>query len=388
MPACSPRCGLALRPPTRPTPSIDTTMSTRDERYMQLALEQARLAQADGEVPVGAVVVRGERVLAAGRNQPIAASDPTAHAEVVALRAAAQTLGNYRLEGCELFVTLEPCAMCSGALLQARLARVVYGAADPKTGAAGSVVDLFQSKRLNHQTTVEGGVLAEDCGALLAEFFRTRREHTRAHAASLREDALRTHDSRFEGLSGFPWEPRYVQDLPALQGLRLHYIDEGPADAPQVWLCLHGPQAWSYQFRDLMAVFLRAGHRVVAPDLPGFGRSDKPKRESAHDLDWHLQVLRELVQRLGLRRWVVLQAAGLPLGKGLMQTSGDRCLGLQVLELRTDAAMQDALEAPFPDRGHQAALRAFEGLVDPHDPIAAQDGAQAAEAALRQFPAA
>ncbi len=116
-------------------------MPTRDETYMQMALAQARQARADGEVPVGAVVVRGDRVLGVGRNQPITASDPTAHAEVMALRAAAQALGNYRLDGCELFVTLEPCAMCSGALLHARLARVVYGAADPKTGAAVSVVD-------------------------------------------------------------------------------------------------------------------------------------------------------------------------------------------------------------------------------------------------------
>ena len=360
-------------------------MLTRDETYMQMALAQARQARADGEVPVGAVVVRGDRVLGTGRNQPITASDPTAHAEVMALRAAAQALGNYRLDGCELFVTLEPCAMCSGALLHARLARVVFGAADPKTGAAGSVVDLFKSRRLNHQTTVEGGVLAEDCGALLAEFFKQRREDARAQGAPLREDALRTPDARFDGLRAFPWASRHVQDLPALQGLRLHYIDEGPADAPLAILCLHGPQGWSYQFRDMLPALLRAGCRVVAPDLPGFGRSDKPKRESAHDLDWHLQVLRELVQRLGLRRFGVIQAAGLPLGKGLSITEPGRCLGVHLVDLRVDAAMQDAFEAPFPDRGHMAALRAFEGLVAPDDPITPQEGAEAAAEALRQF---
>lgn len=355
---------------------------------MQLALEQARQAEAAGEVPVGAVLVRGDEVLAVGRNQPIARSDPTAHAEVVALRAAAQTLGNYRLEACELYVTLEPCAMCSGALLHARLARVVYGAADPKTGAAGSVVDLFQSPHLNHHTQVAGGVLADTCGALLATFFKNRREAVRSQAAPLRDDALRTADSRFDGLRGFPWTPRYVQDLPALGGLRLHYIDEGPADAPQTWVCLHGPQAWAYQFRDLLPVFLRAGHRVLAPDLPGFGRSDKPKRADAHDLNWHLQLLREWAQALDLQRVVVVQAAGLPLGRALVQALGPRCRGLVPVEPRADAAMQDALEAPFPDRGHQAALRAFEGWVSPRDPVTTQDGAMAAQDALRQFAAA
>jgi len=360
-------------------------MPTRDEAFMQLALAQARQARANGEVPVGAVVVQGERVLGVGYNQSVGRSDPTAHAEVVALRAAAQALGNYRLDGCDLYVTLEPCAMCSGAMLHARLSRVVYGAADPKTGAAGSVVDLFKSRRLNHQTALEGGVLADECGALLADFFQHRRAVTRQDATPLREDALRTPETRFEDLRAFPWSPRYLQDLPSAAGLRLHYVDEGPADAARVWLCLHGPEAWSYQFRDLIPAFLRAGHRVIAPDLPGFGRSDKPKRETAHDLDWHLRVLRELIGQLNLRHVVVLQAAGLPLGKGLQLNEPQRCEGLMNLELRADAATQDAFEAPFPDRGHRAALRAFEGLVAPDDPIVAEEGGAAAARALALF---
>ncbi len=360
-------------------------MPSRDEAFMQLALAQARQARANGEVPVGAVVVQGDRVLGVGHNQSVGCSDPTAHAEVVALRAAAQALGNYRLDGCDLYVTLEPCAMCSGAMLHARLGRVVYGAADPKTGAAGSVVDLFKSRRLNHQTALEGGVLADECGALLADFFQHRRAVTRQDATPLREDALRTPEARFEDLRTFPWSPRYLQDLPSAAGLRLHYVDEGPADAARVWLCLHGPEAWGYQFRDLIPAFLRAGHRVIAPDLPGFGRSDKPKRETAHDLDWHLQVLRELMAQLDLRHVVVLQAAGLPLGKGLQLNEPQRCEGLMTLELRADAATQDAFDAPFPDRGHRAALRAFEGLVAPDDPIVAEEGAAAAARALALF---
>lgn len=142
---------------------------------MQLALAQAALAGAAGEVPVGAVVIRDGVVIACGHNAPIANHDPSAHAEMQALRAAARILGNYRLPECELFVTLEPCAMCAGAMLHARLKRVVFGASDPKTGAAGSVVDLFAQARLNHQTAVQGGVLAQSCAAVLQDFFKQRR---------------------------------------------------------------------------------------------------------------------------------------------------------------------------------------------------------------------
>lgn len=146
-----------------------------DSDFMLLALEQARHAWALGEVPVGAVVVKDGEVIAVGYNQPIGRHDPTAHAEIVALRAAAEKIGNYRLPGCELYVTLEPCVMCSGAMMHARLARVVYAAQDPKTGAAGSVVNLFDQEQLNHHTEVVGGVMAEEAGAMLKEFFAERR---------------------------------------------------------------------------------------------------------------------------------------------------------------------------------------------------------------------
>jgi tRNA(adenine34) deaminase len=138
---------------------------------LTLAIEAASL----GEVPVGAVVVKAGEIVGRGYNRPISAHDPTAHAEIVALRDAATRLGNYRLTDCELFVTLEPCAMCSGAIQHARVARVVYGATDPKTGACGSVVDLFAETRLNHHATVVKGVLAAECGAMLSDFFAARR---------------------------------------------------------------------------------------------------------------------------------------------------------------------------------------------------------------------
>ncbi|HEY5633852.1 MAG TPA: tRNA adenosine(34) deaminase TadA [Burkholderiaceae bacterium] len=150
--------------------------ASADAAFMRAAIDAAREAAALGEVPVGAVIVREGRVIATGFNQPIGTHDPTAHAEVRAMRAAARLLGNYRLVGCELYVTLEPCAMCVGAIQHARIARLVFGARDPKTGACGSVVDLMAEQRLNHHCTVTGDVLAAQCAALLSEFFAARRE--------------------------------------------------------------------------------------------------------------------------------------------------------------------------------------------------------------------
>jgi tRNA(adenine34) deaminase len=161
-----------------------------DEGAMRLALDQAQNALLIGEVPVGAVIVRetpaGRQVVATGYNRPVTEHDPTAHAEIVALRHAAQLLGNYRLPDCELFVTLEPCAMCAMALMHARFKRVVFGAFDPKTGAAGSVLNLFAEPRLNHHTLLEGGILAGLSATLLQDFFAERRRQYRQ-----RRDALR-----------------------------------------------------------------------------------------------------------------------------------------------------------------------------------------------------
>jgi tRNA(adenine34) deaminase len=147
----------------------------QDRRFMRRALDLAQNARQAGEVPIGAVLAVDGAVIGEGYNRPISDHDPTAHAEIHALRAAAQRLGNYRLPGSVLYVTLEPCAMCAGALMHARVARVVYGAPDPKTGACGSVVNLFAEARLNHHAQVQGGVLAEECGALLRAFFASRR---------------------------------------------------------------------------------------------------------------------------------------------------------------------------------------------------------------------
>lgn len=147
-----------------------------DNDFMQIALDLAQQAAAAGEVPVGAIVVKDGEIIGRGSNAPITTHDPTAHAEIRAMRDAAQRLGNYRLVDCTLYVTLEPCAMCAGAMQHARIAKLVYGASDPKTGACGSVVDLMAEPKLNHHTKITGGVLAQECGALLSAFFSARRK--------------------------------------------------------------------------------------------------------------------------------------------------------------------------------------------------------------------
>ncbi len=153
-------------------------MGVSDEEFMQAALSEARKAGSRGEVPVGAVVVKGGRIIGRGFNQPISSHDPSAHAEIMALRDAAQNLSNYRLVDCTLYVSFEPCTMCVGAIFHARIGRVVYGASEYKTGAAGSIVDLFSEPRLNFHARIEGGVLAQECGQLVSEFFAQRRQQT------------------------------------------------------------------------------------------------------------------------------------------------------------------------------------------------------------------
>lgn len=161
-----------------------------DLYYMQQALLLAEQAAKQNEVPVGAIIVLEGEIVGRGFNQPIGRHDPTAHAEVMALRDAAMRLGNYRLPGCTLYVTVEPCAMCAGAIQHARVARVVYGAVEPKTGACGSVVDLFAESRLNHHAEVSGGVMAEACAEIVSDFFRRRREEVRAAREQRQQTAL------------------------------------------------------------------------------------------------------------------------------------------------------------------------------------------------------
>jgi tRNA(adenine34) deaminase len=315
------------------------------------ALALAQSAFERGEVPVGAVVVKDGRIVGEGSNRCVQDHDPSAHAEIVALRQAAATLGNYRLEGCELYVTLEPCAMCAGAIANARLAKVHFAAADAKAGAAGSVIDVFAQRQINHHTQVTsyaGTQAAAQSADLLSAFFKQRRHENLAQAKMnfpLRDDALRTPDEAFAQCPNYPWAPHYVADLPSLSGLRQHYLDEyqgqGSAHTATTYLCLHGNPAWSYLYRKMIPVFLAGGHRVVAPDLIGFGKSDKPKADDFHQFEWHRNNLLELVEWLDLRNVVlVVQDWGGILGLTLPMAAPHRYKGLLVM----NTAMPTGLE--------------------------------------------
>ncbi|MDO9611247.1 MAG: tRNA adenosine(34) deaminase TadA [Serpentinimonas sp.] len=354
-------------------------MQASDDAYfMGLALEQARLGAAAGEVPVGAVLVQrgpeqgvsGARVLAAAHNRPIGLHDPSAHAEMLALRQAAQVLQNYRLDDCELYVTLEPCPMCAQAALHSRLRRVVYGAREPKSGAAGSVLDLFAYPALNHRTVVHGGVRAEECAALLEDFFAQRRLAVKRAHTPLRPDALRTPAAAFEPLwQAFAHWQVYShtwQDWPELEGLRLHALDL--AAKPQVTpesttatLLLHGPEAWWPQWAGWLEQRHSTSQRWLVPDLIGFGQSDKPKQAAWHTLERHAVILLALCDAVGVQRLQLVYAPGqAQLAQALQQRAGPRLLGLaECSPPQSPLLTNDWSKLPCPDAGHRAAQRAW-----------------------------
>lgn len=341
--------------------------------FLQMALEQAQAAQAAGEVPVGAVLVHQNKVIAVGYNQCIMSHDASAHAEIVALRKAGKALGNYRLQDCDLYVTLEPCAMCAGAIAHARLRSVVYGVKDPRAGAAGSVLNVLQHSGTSHQVAAtDAQELAEvpaslrlALAQLLPHFFQTKRQEQSAQALPLRPDALRTPEAVFANLP-LPAPSHYTKHLPALAGLRLHYFD---SDAPAglisypTYLCLHHGSNWSITFADFFAAQVGQA-RVIAPDLIGFGMSDKLKKSSAYNLDWHAQVLCEWLdylaqaQALDVRAvQLVLQTAAHPLLPALLARMPHWA---EQTPLVIAAAAHPHSALPYPDKGHQAALSLFQ----------------------------
>jgi len=269
-----------------------------DECYMALALQEARKAESAGEVPVGAVVVLDGQIIGCGHNQTIGLKDPCGHAEIYALRAAALNVGSHRLNGATLYVTLEPCAMCSAAIFHARLSRLVYGAHEPKTGTAGSVVNLFQVRELNHHTVVTAGVLSADCEDLLTQFFIRTRLTKLAEHTPLREDALRMDESSLPHAASQLLERKYLRSE---TGLQLRYFDSGPPSPQNTVLFLHEYGFWSYQLWEIAAAFSLRGCRSLVPDLAGSGGSDRPKRRSWHDVDAHLSLLLELIKLEDLR---------------------------------------------------------------------------------------
>jgi tRNA(adenine34) deaminase len=361
-----------------------------DALFMAHALELAREAEGAGEVPIGAVVVKDGQVIATGRNRTREWNDPTAHAEVIALRDAAKNVGNFRLDGAVLFVTLEPCPMCSGAIFQSRLARVVFGASDPKTGCAGSVVDLFAMRQLNHHTQITAGVCAVECSDLLQSFFKSTRAQQHANAEPLRQDALRTSMSAFAEYRDITMPGVYFYDP---DGYRMHCIDKGESDSKAVILCLHDMAYWSHQFWRLMGPLQDAGLRVLIPDLLGCGLSDKPKKGSWHSVQNHVRSLQHLCASFGVVPTHILAiGSSAAIADSLIRSSGwDTRLvsvrsssgtgGVQDELKASDAAVnpsvwagkrkahlagmsaesQKAMMAPFPDPGYAAVL---EGLRD------------------------
>lgn len=349
---------------------------TTDAHWMSFALEEARLAGEAGEVPVGAILVKDGAIVATGRNCPVTSSDPCAHAEIHALRAGAALLGNYRLDGCELFVTLEPCAMCAGAILHARIARVVYGARDPKTGAAGSVLDLFALPRLNHHTRVQGGVLEERSAGLLQSFFQARRDESRRRARPLRHDGLRAPSQCFAGLTDWACAASWSKFGYVQNGWRMHWLDSsanGFGVFRNTVICLHGPGQWSYLFRHLMAV---PDIRWLAPDLVGFGKSDKPKRASVHSWGWHCETVLEWLDACQSQPVRIVHAASaMPLVELLLDRAPHRFATASPAVVPDDHAgdVSAAWRAPFPDRGHEAALIALgRGDTESSGPTLAQ----------------
>ena len=392
-------------PSTIPSPSSST-----DTFFLQQALQQALTASRLGEVPVGAVVISPSgKVLGQGYNRTISDRDPCAHAEILALRAAAQAVDNHRLEGCTLYVTLEPCAMCSGALLHARITRAVYAVSDPKTGAAGSVLDLFAHSAMNHQTRceaytpkdAEGLALQDACAEVLREFFRERRmahhdlRRNPGHAP-LREDALRPSEKRFSNIDSLetlrPWSGFVLlsdpEEEPGSTPWRMHVIDTVPDDCsrPAV-LLLHGYASYSLLWARLIPLLHAAGWRVLAPDLPGHGKSDMPKKIQRHHPAWHAALLQQWLQQAHFSRHAnraVILHDSASLFLPTLAASVPDIFPAQVIHLHPEEsaaawrqhcqqrttfdldahwaldeaeAASGAWSAPWPDAGHRAALQ-------------------------------
>lgn len=326
---------------------------------MTLALEEAVLAESAGEVPVGAVVVHKGQVIGRGRNRTRELNDPSAHAEILALRDASQSVGSHRLKGAELFVTLEPCTMCSGAVFHSRLARVVFGAPDAKTGTAGSVLDLFSQSQLNHHTRVTGGVLKEECQRILQSFFVLARKRNREEQISLREDALRLDAGALPCLDELTITGSYFHTS---EGYRIRYLDSNTVNSEYILLCIHEFGFWSFQARSLMSRMARRGVRVIVPDLLGHGLSDRPKKSEWHSVRAHVSSLAELTKHMDLTPTHIV-AIGNANALGTELCSVLNLDASSVLSIRT--TMPPALEALAKPSCHQS-YRSTGGLSRKH----------------------
>ena len=298
-----------------------------DEACMQVALQQAHGAAQKGEVPVGAAIYQNGVLIAKAHNSPIAHCDPTAHAEVLVLQEAAKVLGNYRLQDCTLYVSLEPCAMCAGAIFNARVREVVFAAKDAKSGVAGSVLNLFEDARINHHTRVRGGVLAQESVQLLQSFFQSQRQWIRQEASAakrfLREDALRKPITEISGFEAPHAQSAYhvLQGPDPLKGMRLHYRQMpalGELVGKKTYLCLHGANTSSNFFEPLLIALGRsltsdlpfstplAAPRVLVPDFLGHGASDRFKKPQAHRFAGGMQALLEWMEEVDVQELEVI----------------------------------------------------------------------------------
>lgn len=366
-----------------------------DEDFMRLALDQAACGERIAEVPVGAIVVKDSQVIGIGHNRSIVDSDPCGHAEIIALRHAAKFLGNYRLDECTLYVTLEPCPMCMGAVVHSRIKRLVYGAKDPKTGAAGSFIDLAGNSKLNHHCSVTGGVLAQECSNVLSRYFQKLRDENRSERSLLRQDALRLEEGVLRRLLT-PFtesvQSKFSANLAHAQQLRIHYLATTNVDESQsVIVFIHGATTWSYVYRHALSLSQQVGFSAVALDLPGHGWSDKTKRGLIEsDVGYQLAILQEFIDLFGNKSiHVVAMDMACVLAMRLKQFAASKIHSITLINpcLRADyhypddpslqrrfpasikqfsrllihqtnhrVDVVDALLAPYPDNGHFAAL--------------------------------
>jgi|GEM_PF-59284 tRNA(adenine34) deaminase len=294
---------------SRPLSGLD--QGALDETHMRVALEQAQVASQRGEVPVGAALYQGETLIAQAHNSPISLCDPSAHAEILVLKEAAKVLGNYRLEDCTLYVTLEPCAMCAGAIFNARVREVVYAAPDAKSGAAGSVIDLFANAQLNHHARIRGGVLKQQSVSLLQDFFKEQRRLQRLGdeqlSLFLREDAIRKPMQSMPGFHGPSCSSSHLV-LRSTPGMRLHYLQAHAksAVALKTYVCLHGVNTCSSVFDPLLQNLCESGASVLAPDMMGYGGSDRFKKSQSYDFALAMRALLEWMDAKDLQELTLI----------------------------------------------------------------------------------
>lgn len=338
-------------------------MPSHDD-FMQLALEQAKLGELAGEIPVGAVVVSNGSVVGRGHNRTIIDCDPTAHAEVVALRQAALAIGSHRLANCSLYVTLEPCPMCLGAVFHSRIGSLFFGAYDPKGGACGSVLDLASQPKLNHHCSVQGGIAQSECAQALSGFFERLRSQKRQVHRPLREDALRVMQG---ALDGFMPGVRAVamDDLESAKGLRVHlWTTPDTASVPEhgLVLCLHGATSWACMFRELLQAAPVPGVAVWAIDLPGHGQSDKTKTGWEFDRKFQLALLSEVMMR-SPARWVFIvgQDTGCELAAELACSGVSRIRGMALINAATrDTCFTGHVSTP----GYPRSVKQLKTLIE------------------------